>query len=249
MKMSVALKGNPLASRHEKAVAQAERRKVLTSHTISVLKNKGYLFKRSLRLPGAFAYEAELEGALIRVGIKNAADRWVAIPKEGKGMIGEVDRVAVSAFDSWENPSKVEVWLFDASKLLAKVEAAQAVIQAHEIRGLPFIPISGGGERRLQIIRVTGTLDAIGQCIDSEAIEWIRNEKMRAGYDDPSLPVPVYVPAAPAAPNVVDRAEIADSEAAEADGEGPLTIPEAKRRLAKTFGVKPQNIKITIIEA
>jgi len=28
--------------------------------------------------------------------------------------------------------------------------------------------------------------------------------------------------------------------------EGPLTIPEAKRRLAKTLGVDPSNIKITI---
>jgi hypothetical protein len=171
-----------------------------------------------------------------RASIRTTRDRWFAFPPLEGGKkwktLDDVDVVIVAAVDDRHEPENVEVYIFPATEVRERFDAAFAA-------------------------RI-----AAGQTVRNNFGMWVRLDQdarnipasVGSGIIDKYKAVAVF----PIADLLTDSGdaegmaleEVADAEVDAVDGaldnDPPLTINEAKRRLALAFGVKPENVKITV---
>lgn len=155
------------------------------------------------------------------VSFKTTQDQWLAFSRtpddKAWSTLQEVDAVVVISVDDRENPRFANVHLIENADLLPRFDRAYAARQAAGHK----IPIGRGIWISLYDDENTSPVNLVG-----------------AGAGNLFPPVAVVLLAEP-------QADAKPVDAAPAD-EGPLTIPEAKRRLAMTFGVDPSSIKISV---
>ena len=171
--------------------------------------------------------------------MRTTQDRYIAYPPLDNGQrwktLDDVELVLVAAVDDKEDPHKVEVYLFDADEVrqrfrqsyAARVDAGQSVKNNfgmwlnldNDQRGVPASEGSGLAEKQ-KPIAVFSIDDLIEEALASRASVF--------------------------EPEPDGEQELAESNVAASKAEPPLTIAEAKRRLAQTLGVDPSCIKISV---
>ncbi len=211
---------NEDASKKEKLLVMKQRQVAFVEFAKAKLAGLGFEFGASLKLPGAYAFQTKKDGKSIKVGIKTAADRWVGVPRQPNGqwgLLSAVDLVFVVTVDSFYTPSEIQLYEFDPLVVIEKAKKVYATAATHGQTGLQWIPLDHH-EGRSSTSMSAGPLGPVGKVIVAEQIKWI--ESVAASKET--------------------------FEGAEQHSDIGLSILEAKRRLAITFGVNPEAIDITI---
>lgn len=164
------------------------------------------------------------------VSIRTTQDTWIAFPRteEDKSWrtLDEVDAVVPVSVDDKDDPKFAKVHIIDGDEVRARFNRAyEARLNAgHKI------PIGRGVWVSLYLPESNDPVSHVGA---------------GAGLKFPPI---ATVPLTPT--DAVGEATSGDeAEAGSAtvpSGEAPLSIADAKRRLAETFGVDPSSIKITV---
>jgi len=170
-----------------------------------------------------------------KASIRTTRDRWFAFPPLEGGAkwktLDEVEVVIVAAVDDRDEPENVEVYIFPAAEVRKRFDAA-------------FASRTGAGQTVRTNFGMWVALDHDARNIPASAGSGIV-DKYKAVAVFPILDL--LADAEPAAATELEEVEAAAVEDIGAlDNDPPLTITEAKRRLALTFGVTPANIKITV---
>jgi hypothetical protein len=172
-----------------------------------------------------------------KASIRTTRDRWIAFPPLENGKkwktLDEVDVVIVATVDDRDDPKNVEVYIFPAADVRKRFDASYA---ARVAAGLTMRNNFG----------MWVALDPKNRNSPADVGTGIVN------HYKPVAIIPVADLLAGAQGGVVSDEEVTElasaeeAPAEEIDNDPPLTIPEAKRRLALTLGLKPENIKITV---
>jgi hypothetical protein len=164
--------------------------------------------------------------------IRTTQDTWIAFPRNEDDTawvtLSDVDVVVAISVDDPEHPQFAKVHFLDAGDLRSRFDRAY---QARRDAG-HSIPIGRGVWLSLYDDEGTSPVQRVGAGAGN-----IQPPKALVPLGDPgpSSPKPPSG-GGPAAP---------DADGASDDG-GPLTIAQAKIRLARTLGVDPSSIKITV---
>jgi hypothetical protein len=165
------------------------------------------------------------------VSIRTTQDTWIAFPRIGndKGWrtLDEVDAVVPVSVDDRHNPKFAKVHLIDGDEMRDRFDRAYAA----RMKAGHKIPIGRGVWVSLYLPEAQDPVSHVGA---------------GAGLKYPPLATVPLTPEHIAAMEETSGADEADVGAVEESEEAPLSIAEAKRRLAKTLGVDPANIKITV---
>lgn len=161
------------------------------------------------------------------VSIRTSQDCWVAFPRSAgdKGWLtlDDVDLVMAVSVDDKHMPREARAHLIPADKMRERYDRAYAARIAADYN----IPVGRGVWLSLY---------------DKEANDPVTLVGAGSGLDYP----PIYTIQLDGRAPVDPEAEAAAEESDGDDDEAPLTIAEAKRRLALTFGVDPSAIKIIV---
>jgi hypothetical protein len=162
------------------------------------------------------------------VSIRTSQDTWIAFPRtpddRAWATLADVDYVVASSVDSRDNPQFARVHLIEGDEMRARFDRAYA---ARKKAG--YTPQIGRGiwlslyEKESQD---PVTLVGAGAGLDHPAIATV---PLTSHESDPTLEEP---DSQPSCRSVMDEA--------------PLTIAQAKKRLALSLGVSEADIKITI---
>ncbi len=157
------------------------------------------------------------------VSIRTTQDTWIAFPRtEGDKSwrtLDEVDAVVPVSVDDKDEPKFAKVHLIDGDEVRERFNRAY---EARKIAGHK-IPIGRGVWVSLYIPEATDPVSHVGA---------------GAGLKFPPIAI------VPLLPESAAKDETASSP--HSSDEAVLSIAEAKRRLAATFGVDPSSIKITV---
>lgn len=161
------------------------------------------------------------------VSIRTTQDTWIAFPRDKTDTewvtLSEVDAVVAVSVNDKENPRFAQVHMIDGDDMRDRFDRAYT-----ERRKAGYqIPVGRGVWVSLYLPEGNDPVTHVGA---------------GAGRDNPPLariPLDAFTPEPQ---TVVSHVETESDE----DEEAPLTIGEAKRRLALNFGVDPANVKITI---
>jgi len=157
------------------------------------------------------------------VSIRTTQDTWIAFPRteqdQGWRTLDEVDQVVAVSVDDPHNPKFAKVHMLNGDEMRDRFNRAYAARK----RAGHTIPIGRGVWVSLYIEESNDPVSHVGA---------------GAGLKTPPIAtIPLMDDASPAVKAVTGAVE---------DNFEPLSIPEAKRRLAMTLGLKPENIKITV---
>jgi hypothetical protein len=167
-----------------------------------------------------------------RVSVRTTQDQWIAFPRRAndKGWVtlSDVDVVVVASVDDADNPQAARVHWLNADKLLARFDRAY---KTRKEAG-HTIPLARGIWIPLYIAEDGNPRYAGGG----------------AGLDAPEIArVPLAVTNTRGESQMPAQAALAWPRGnGTEDYDKPLTIAEAKRRLALTFGVPETSIKISV---
>lgn len=160
------------------------------------------------------------------VSIRTSQDTWIAFPRtptdDAWATLGEVDLVAAASVDDSANPRFAQVHLIPADEVRARFDRAYA---ARKMAGYT-LPIGRGVWVSLY---------------EREAHNPVKLVGAGAGLDYPAV---LKIPLAEV--DVYRSSEHDPAMSAAHTVEPPLTIAEAKRRLATALGVAESDIRITI---
>ncbi|AMY03261.1 hypothetical protein AB0V79_09060 [Mesorhizobium ciceri] len=155
------------------------------------------------------------------VSIRTSQDTWIAFPRTsddgGWLTLDDVDYVVAVSVDNKYMPRLAYIHMIDATQMRERYDRAYA---ARKKAGYN-IPVGRGVWLSLYEEETSDPVTLVGA---------------GAGLKYPPI---ASVP-------LDGRADVDLGEDAPAEDEGPLTIAEAKRRLAMTFGVDPSAIKIIV---
>jgi hypothetical protein len=194
----------------------------------------GYVLER---LPGrglSNIWTVKKNGKSQKACIRTTRDRWFAFPplEDGKEWktLDDVDVVIVAAVDSRDNPENIEVYIFPAAEVRKRFDAAFAArTKAGQTVRINFGMWVGLDQDPRNIPASVGS--GLVDTFKAVAV----------------VPILDLLPAADEAGKTSEPDEVGDEAPAEdVDNDPPLTIAEAKRRLALTFNVDPANIKIIV---
>lgn len=158
------------------------------------------------------------------VSIRTTQDTWLAFPrtKDNKKWVtlGDVDAVVAVSVDDKDTPRFAQVHMLDGDDMRARFDRAYEA----RVKAGYKIPLGRGVWVSLYFPESNDPVTHVGA---------------GAGLKSPPIA---------RVPLEDDRAVevVAQSDTDESDDNERLTIPEAKRRLALTYGVDPSNITITI---
>jgi hypothetical protein len=159
-----------------------------------------------------------------KVSIRTSQDTWIAFPRNGgnKGWVtlSDVDVVLAVSVDDHDEPRFAQVHLIEADEMRQRFDRAYAA----RIKAGYKIPLGRGVWVSLYHPDSTEPVTHVGG---------------GAGLDHPPI---ARIPLAPQKSDSGVTVETDDMH----DRDKPLTIAEAKRRLALTLGVDPSSIKITV---
>lgn len=216
---------------------KVEIRNFLRRTAIRELEKQGYTVERIPRAGKGSLRKITKDGVSRKVTIRTSQDTWIAFPRNasdtGWSTLEDADLVLAASLDE-KGGSYANFHLMDADDIRARFDRARSA----RLKANHVMP----AERGIWI-----------SLYNQEADEPVSMVGAGAGLKHP--------PFAKNIPVLLDRQM--DSVATEGDDEdeppapppalahsarddGPLTIPEAKRRLALTFGVDPSAIKIVV---
>ena len=232
VRLSRGLFPTPNMTKHQKIKVMKARQKALSECAIALLENGGYVFGRSLKIPGAYSYQAVRDRKPIKIGIKTSADRWVGVPRSAatsRGVLGAVDRLFIATFDDPQNPTRFQVIAYDPQTVMAMAEKVYAKARQQNQSGLRWIPIDDQPNKDTTSM-AAGPLGPHGTIAFDELIIWDEG-----GAPEPDMSVSPNGPVGPISPESTQV------------GVSPLrlTIPQAKAALALTLGVSPDMIRIS----
>jgi hypothetical protein len=161
-----------------------------------------------------------------KVTIRTSQDTWIAFPRNNKNdgwaTLEDVDYVVASTVDSYRNPRFAHVHMIDADEMRERFDRTYAARKAAQYT-LPH----GRG------IWVS--------LYDEESNNPVTLVGAGAGLAHPPIKRVPLTGQNSSAPSTLDKVATRDTEPKE-----PLSISEAKRRLALSLGVDESNITITI---
>jgi DNA-binding PadR family transcriptional regulator len=162
--------------------------------------------------------------------IRTTQDTWIAFPRDDDDTkwvtLADVDVVVAVSVDDPPNPKFAQVHMIEAKEMRDRFDRAYAARLAAE----HTIPVGRGMWVSLY---------------DEEGTSPVQRVGAGAGLANPPIArVPLgslggHRGSGPTRPEEPTNRTVEDDEE-------PLTIAEAKRRLAQTFGVDPASIKITV---
>ncbi len=208
-----------------RTLGKAERKRRLFEIGFETLQAQGWKVERVPGLGKASVRRITRGDKSLLVSIRTTQDRWIAFPPKegGKGWItlDEVDVVLAVSVDDNAPPKVAEVHWFDATDMRARFDRAakarrDAGYQEPKYRRGVWLPLYIADDGRPSYV---GGGAAIGK--------------------EPLAIVPLDVNVSMATASRPDDADGPQSDQ-------PLTIAEAKRRLALSLGVAEANVKITV---
>lgn len=201
-------------------------RRLLVGSCIHVLERAGWLVTKAGGVGNARIRRITRDGESKRAAIRTTQDRWIAFSRTGDdtrwATLSDVDVVVVASVDP-DDPRFARIHLIDADELQGRFDRAyRARLAANHA-----IPAGRGVWIALY---------------ENEASDPVSLVGAGAGIANPSIArVPLTEVTAPAA-----ISPAAPAANASAPDERALSIAEAKAGLARSFGVDPSNIKITV---
>lgn len=209
------------------------RKKRLFEIGIQTLEGAGYDVEKVPGIGKSSVRRVTREGRPQMLAIRTTQDRWLSFPRNeddtGWGTLEDVDQVMVVSVDSAENPRFGLVHLFDQADITARFDRA---LKARRLSGRKDPTSHGMWISLYQEESEDPSLVGAGAGLASPPIAQVPID----GRDGPG--VVVLPPPAPLRPTSLPGGPVSE--------ETPLTIPEAKRRLAITLGVDPSAIKISV---
>jgi len=197
------------------------------------LHEQGYKVERIQGIGKSSVRRITKGGKSLKVSIRTSQDTWIAFPRNREDTawvtLSEVDAVVAVSVDSADDPKFAQVHMLDGDDMRQRFD------RAYRAR------VAAGH----QIPRGRGVWVSLYR---EEADEPVVNVGAGAGLANPPFArVPLQFESA----DIQLEADADDAiepkrTVAERDEEQPLTIPEAKRRLARFLGVDPSSIKITV---
>jgi hypothetical protein len=196
---------------------------------VQALQNQGYVVERVPGSGKSSVRRITKNGKSRVVTIRTSQDTWIAFPRmEGDKKwrtLDEVDAVVPVSVDDRENPKFAKVHLIDGDEARARFNRAyKARMDAKH-----SIPVGRGVWVSLYHQEASDPVSYVGAGMGLKF--------------PPIATIPVSSAQIAVPVTEVDQ----DAQPTELPGEeAPLSIAEAKRRLALAFGVTPANIKITV---
>jgi hypothetical protein len=204
-----------------------QRRNRLFQIGLQTLRQNGWKVERIPGIGKSSVRQITKGGVSRKISIRTSQDTWIAFPRNKKDnawvTLSDVDVVVAVSIDDYSDPKFAQVHMIEADEIRERFDRAYAARIAADYR----IPLGRGVWVSLYHRDETDPVTHVGA---------------GAGLDHPPI---ARVPLEPES----------DSSSASGSGPGtvirdsdnqPLTIAEAKRRLAVTFGVDPSSIKITV---
>lgn len=166
------------------------------------------------------------------VSIRTTQDTWIAFPRtEGDKSwrtLDEVDAVVPVSVDDKDEPKFAKVHLIDGDEVRSRFNRAY---EARKNAGHK-IPIGRGVWVSLYLPEANDPVSHVGAGV---------------GLKFPPIATVALSPETEAAADLsVSDSDGDTGSVPDLSGEAPLSIAEAKRRLAATFGIDPSSIKITV---
>jgi hypothetical protein len=159
------------------------------------------------------------------VSIRTSQDTWIAFPRtekdKGWRTLDEVAAVVAVSVDDRHNPKFAKVHVIDGDEMRDRFNRAYA---ARKKAG-HTIPIGRGVWVSMYLPESQNPVSHVGA---------------GAGLKFPAIAT------VPLNASLVEVHEAVSESESQGDEEPPLTIADAKRRLARTLGVDPASIKITV---
>jgi hypothetical protein len=192
---------------------------------VEALEKQGWTVERIAREGKASVRRITKGKTTKTVSIRTSQDTWIAFPRtktgDGWATLEGVDYVVASSVDDRHNPRFAQVHMIDANEMQARFDRAYA---ARRKAGYT-LPVGRGVWVSLY---------------EHEANDPVTHVGAGAGLAHPPI---ARAPLTAERPTGADEGP--DAEEVEVE-EAPLTIAEAKRRLALSLGVNEADIKITI---
>lgn len=159
------------------------------------------------------------------VSIRTTQDTWIAFPRDKTNSrwvtLSEVDAVVAVSVDDPHDPKFANVHMIDGNEMRFRFDSAYAA----RLKAGHTIPVGRGVWVSLYIPESHAHPAHVGA---------------GAGLKYPPIAT------VPLEPGALASSDEDGAEEVVHDNDAPLTIAEAKRRLAITFGVDPSSIKITV---
>jgi hypothetical protein len=192
----------------------------------TALEKEGWKVERIPR-SGKSSVRRIIKGKLQKtVSIRTSQDTWIAFPRtpddRAWATLADVDYVVAASVDDRDNPQFAQVHLIEGNEMRARFDRAYA---ARKKAGYT-LPIGRGIWLSLY---------------EQESQDPVTLVGAGAGLDNPGI---ARLPLTGQESDLT--LEEADSQPLEDVKEAPLTIAQAKRRLALSLGVSEADIKITI---
>lgn len=192
---------------------------------IETLKSDGWTVERIPREGKASVRQIKKGDVTKKVSIRTTQDQWIAFPRNsadtGWATLGDMDYVVAVSVDNRDNPRFALVHMIDGDEMRARFDRAYA---ARRNAGYT-LPIGRGVWVSLY---------------ESDSNDPVTHVGAGAGLSHPPI---ARVP-------LTEGVSVSSGKDVELDNfeldEAPLTIPEAKRRLALSLGISEDDIKITI---
>ena len=194
---------------------------------LDVLRDRGWQVERIPGLGKSSVRQIEKGGTKRTVSIRTSQNTWIAFPRNKKDTrwetLDDVDLVLAVSVDDPENPKFGQVHMIEASEMRERFDRAYAA--RHK---------AGHSMQRGRGIWLS--------LYHSEALEPVNLVGAGAGLSNPAI-AKISLDG--------DRENSTGSAASKgainaSRNDEPLSIAEAKRRLALTLGVEPASIKITV---
>ncbi|MCY4029307.1 MAG: hypothetical protein OXH75_23685 [Acidobacteria bacterium] len=208
-------------------LTKTRTRRLLTDACLQVLEREGWTLSKVSGFGNARIRRLVRDGKSKLAAIRTTQDQWIAFPRTQDdtkwATLSEVDAVVVASVDP-DDPKVARVHMIDANELRRRFDRAYA---ARRNAGYS-IPVGRGVWIALYENEVSDPVTLVG-----------------AGAGIANAPI-ARVPLAAVGPPTSNAPAGTTRPAAGATDDGTLTIAEAKARLARTLGVDPSNIKITV---
>lgn len=194
---------------------------------VMALEQSGYKVER-VQGSGKSSVRRIVKGTESKViSICTTQDTWIAFPRtekdKGWRTLDDVDQVVAVSVDDPRNPKFAKVHVLDGDEMRDRFNRAYAARK----RAGHTISIGRGVWVSLYLPEANDPVSHIGA---------------GAGLNHPPIAIIPIIDE----PTSTTKASVVENETERPTSETALSISEAKRRLAITLGVKPENIKITV---
>jgi hypothetical protein len=211
-------------------------RRGLFAFAVQALEQEGWTVSRVPRGGKASLRQISRGKEAYRVSIRTSQDTWIAFPRDRSGKDGwvtldDVDFVVAASVNDKLNPTEARVHMIPGDDARDRFNRAYAARRAanHIIPQGRGVWVSLYEEDGNNPVSHVGA--GAGLAHPPIGVLDLTKSSLPTGHDEE---------------DVDEEADDSEEAAASAPVEAPLTIPEAKRRLAATLGVPESAIKITI---